>query len=47
MLICDSPSGYSDTVFIDEHTLGIIYERGVKSSIEEIAFSTIAVPKEL
>lgn len=47
MLICDSPSGYSDTLFIDEHTLGIIYERGVKSSIEEIAFSTIAVPKEL
>lgn len=38
-------SGYSDIVFIDENTVGVVYERGTKSYFDEIVFSLVKIPR--
>jgi sialidase-1 len=42
-LVYDGPSAYSDIVVMNNTTIGILYENGVKDAYEKIEFAVVPV----
>lgn len=47
LLVCPGLSGYSDTAFVGGKHLGIVYERGEKTSFDQIDFALIDIPEKM